>query len=166
MFSKTEIDLATKIIKQAASANLKIATAESCTGGLISALLTDISGASSVYDCGFATYSNQAKQSLLSVPEQRLIQHGAVSAEIAQDMAQGVIKHSQADIAITTTGIAGPTGATKNKPVGLVYFGIADKNGYHNFNRKIFSGNRQQVRHAAVMHALLMILDYLEYQEI
>ena len=156
------MQLANDVISAAALQKLRISTAESCTGGLISALLTDISGASAVFDRGFATYSNDAKCEMLGLSQQLLTQFGAVSAEVAKAMAVKTLEHSNADIAITTTGIAGPTGATENKPIGLVYFGFAAKNDTAIHSRKIFPGNRQQVRHAAVLHALKMVRNYLD----
>ena len=108
---------------------LKIATAESCTGGLVAAALTDIAGSSDVVDRGFVTYSNEAKQAMLGVPAATLKRHGAVSAETAAAMAAGALKNSQADLAVAITGIAGPGGGSKEKPVGLVYFAAASRGG-------------------------------------
>ena len=107
---------------------LTIATAESCTGGLVAAALTDIAGSSDVVECGFVTYSNAAKETMLGVPQATLKAHGAVSAETASAMAAGALRHSAADLAVAITGIAGPGGGSKNKPVGLVYF-AADEPG-------------------------------------
>ena len=103
-----------------------MATAESCTGGLVAAVLTEIAGSSDVVDCGFVTYSNEAKKKMLGVPPRTLKRHGAVSAETAAAMANGALKNSQADLAVAITGIAGPGGGSKQKPVGLVYFAAAD----------------------------------------
>ena len=99
-----------------------MATAESCTGGLVAAALTAIAGSSDVFECGFVTYSNEAKQRLLGVPAAILLRHGAVSAEAAAAMAKGALKRSSADFAVSITGIAGPAGGSKEKPVGLVHF--------------------------------------------
>ena len=107
---------------------LILATAESCTGGLISSLMTDIPGSSSFIKSNFVTYANEAKTKYLSVSETTLTNNGAVSKQTAKEMAEGLLKTTNADIALVTTGIAGPTGGTKQKPVGLVYIGIAKKN--------------------------------------
>ena len=115
------------LLARARNKGIMVATAESCTGGLIAGAITDIPGSSDVLDRGFITYSNEAKIECLDVPSNIINQYGAVSAETAKAMANGTLKNSQADIAITTTGIAGPDGGTDEKPVGLVYFGIAEK---------------------------------------
>lgn len=107
--------------------NLKVATAESCTGGLVSERITKVSGSSDVFDCGICSYSNEIKHKVLGVSESTLSVLGAVSAETAIQMAEGVKKLSGADIALSTTGIAGPTGGTPEKPVGLVYVGVCTK---------------------------------------
>lgn len=107
----------------------RLATAESCTGGLIAGLFTEIAGSSDVFERGFVTYSNDAKHELLGVPKTLLDVHGAVSEEVAQAMVLGALKHSHADIAIAVTGIAGPGGATETKPIGLVHIAIARKDG-------------------------------------
>lgn len=109
--------------------NLKLATAESCTGGLVAGLFTEIAGSSDVFERGFVTYSNEAKHELLGVPQSLLEMHGAVSEEVAQAMALGALKYSRADIVIAVTGIAGPGGATETKPIGLVHIAIARKDG-------------------------------------
>lgn len=106
---------------------LKIATAESCTGGLISKLITDQSGASSVFDCGVCSYANCIKEKVLGVSHKTLDAFGAVSPDTAKEMAEGILRLSDADISVSTTGIAGPSGGTPDKPVGLVYIGIATK---------------------------------------
>ena len=114
-----------ELLKIFKTCNLKIATAESCTGGLLSAALTSVSGSSAVVERGFVTYTNTAKIQSLGVPHDLLNAHGAVSAEVARAMAEGALTKSNADVAISITGIAGPGGATQGKPVGLVYFGLA-----------------------------------------
>lgn len=114
-----------ELLKVFKTCNLKIATAESCTGGLLSAALTSVSGSSAVVERGFVTYTNTAKIQSLGVPHDLLNAHGAVSAEVARAMAEGALTKSNADVAISITGIAGPGGATQGKPVGLVYFGLA-----------------------------------------
>ena len=115
--------------RSAVRRGLHVATAESCTGGLVAAALTEIAGSSDVVDCGFVTYSNAAKQALLGVPAKTLDRHGAVSAETAIAMAVGALKHSQADLPVAITGIAGPGGGSKQKPVGLVHFAAASRDG-------------------------------------
>ncbi len=107
--------------------NLRLATAESCTGGLIAGLFTEIAGSSDVFERGFVTYSNDAKHELLGIPKNLLDVHGAVSEQVARAMALGALKHSHADIVIAVTGIAGPGGATETKPIGLVHVAIARK---------------------------------------
>jgi nicotinamide-nucleotide amidase len=124
MFSEAERAAATQLLDAARGAKLRIATAESCTGGLIAGLLTEIPGSSDVVERGFVTYSNQAKEDLLGVPTDVIHRHGAVSAEVARAMAEGALKHSLAQLAVAVTGIAGPGGGTAEKPVGLVYLAV------------------------------------------
>ncbi len=113
------------LLDQCRQAGLLIATAESCTGGLIASLLTEIPGSSDVFERGFVTYSNAAKSELLGVPSELIDTQGAVSAEVAKAMADGALKHSSAALAVSVTGIAGPDGGSAAKPVGLVYLGVA-----------------------------------------
>ncbi len=120
-------DLNTLVVEALNKKSLKIATAESCTGGLISKLITDVSGSSSVFDCGVCTYANHIKNKILNVKEETLSTYGAVSDKTAQEMARGVRLLSGADIGVSTTGIAGPMGGTQYKPVGTVYIGISTK---------------------------------------
>jgi len=160
MFSKNIVTLATKVLEQARQKGVMIATAESCTGGLVSASLTEIAGSSDVFDRGFATYSNEAKHEMIGVDAELIKAKGAVSADVAKAMAKGVIKHSNAQMSVTTTGIAGPGGATKDKPVGLVHFGLSFQ-GDIQHDKYIFDGNRAQVREQAVEHALNMLLKAL-----
>lgn len=127
MFSSDLLIRAEQLLAKARAGKLKIATAESCTGGLIAGLLTEVAGSSDVFERGFVTYSNQAKQELLGVPEDLLIRYGAVSQEVARAMAQGALAHSQADLAVAVTGIAGPGGGSAQKPVGLVHIAAARK---------------------------------------
>ena len=125
MFSFTQKKLAKTILAKARAAKLRIATAESCTGGLIAACLTEIPGSSDVLDRGFVTYSNRAKTEMLGVPAALIDKHGAVSEEVARAMAKGALAHSNAQLAIAVTGIAGPGGGTTEKPVGLVHIAAA-----------------------------------------
>ncbi len=136
-------------------AGLMIATAESCTGGLIAGALTDIAGSSSVVDRGFVTYSNQAKMDMLGVSAETLEKHGAVSDQTAYEMALGAYKNSRADVTVAVTGIAGPGGGSDEKPVGLVYMGVASKDGVQTY--KLLLGedkSREEIRQATVDRAL------------
>jgi nicotinamide-nucleotide amidase len=125
MFGPDLLVRAEKLLADARAKGLKIATAESCTGGLVAGLLTEIPGSSDVVERGFVTYSNDAKQDLLGVPREILESHGAVSEQTARAMAQGALKQSRADLAVAVTGIAGPGGGSAAKPVGLVHFAAA-----------------------------------------
>lgn len=131
-----------------------VATAESCTGGLIAGALTEIAGSSDVVDRGFVTYSNDAKTTMLGVPEATIAAHGAVSAATAAAMAAGALDRSRAHVAVAVTGIAGPGGGTPAKPVGLVWFGLATRGGAPITESRIFPGDRAAVRRATVDHAL------------
>jgi nicotinamide-nucleotide amidase len=137
----------------------KIATAESCTGGMIAMYVTAEAGSSKFFERGFVTYSNEAKSGQLGVNAANIKQYGAVSAEIAAEMAQGAIKNSEADIAVSVTGIAGPDGGTDEKPVGLVYIGIHDKltNETQCF-KHVFSGDRTEIRQRTAVTALRHLL--------
>jgi nicotinamide-nucleotide amidase len=139
----------------------KIATAESCTGGAIATLLTEIPGSSKAFERGFVTYSNESKTEMLGVDKSLIDKHGAVSAEVASAMAKGALKNSHADIAISVTGIAGPDGGTLEKPVGLVYLGVATKNGVKAAEHR-FKGNRCDVRLSSIKAALSMLGEALE----
>jgi nicotinamide-nucleotide amidase len=139
----------------------KIATAESCTGGLVAAAITDVAGSSDVFDRGFVTYSNAAKIEMLGVPAELIAKHGAVSAEVAQAMADGALNHSNADLAIAITGIAGPSGGTAEKPVGLVYLAEATRSSFRSttlFELRCGDLGRAAVRQAAVRQALQLAL--------
>ncbi|MCO6390662.1 nicotinamide-nucleotide amidohydrolase family protein [Aliihoeflea aestuarii] len=132
-------------------------TAESCTGGQIIALLTDIPGASKMVDCGFVTYSNDAKQTMLGVSPATLDAHGAVSAQTAREMAEGALANSKANIALAVTGIAGPDGGTEEKPVGLVFFAVAVKGQPTRVEKREFEDNgRDHIRNETVRTALVM----------
>lgn len=134
--------------------NIKVATAESCTGGLIAAALTSIPGSADVLERGFITYCNTAKIDMLGVPEILLKKHGAVSTEVAEAMVMGALKNSTADLALSVTGIAGPGGATAEKPIGLVYIASAKRHHQPLSRRFLFSGDRAAVRSASVRAAL------------
>jgi nicotinamide-nucleotide amidase len=135
----------------------QLAVAESCTGGLIAAACTDLAGSSAWFERGFVTYSNTAKTELLGVPEALLAQHGAVSEPVAAAMAQGALQRSRAHIAASVTGIAGPTGATAGKPVGMVCFGFATTASVSTVTMQ-FAGDRAAVRQQAVDYALAQLL--------
>ena len=156
MFPPDIHDLAAQVI--AAYAGRKIVTAESCTGGLLAGALTSVAGASAVFERGFVTYSNAAKTEMLGVPEDLLSQVGAVSAEVAEAMARGALERSGADVAVAITGIAGPDGGTAVKPVGLVYLGLAARDGAVFHVKYLFRGDRDAVRTQAVVEALRMVL--------
>ena len=128
MFPDRLHNLALLILDDAEQARLKIATAESCTGGLVAALFTEIPGSSSVFERGFVTYSNKAKEEMLGVPGDVLADYGAVSEPVARMMAEGALQNSRANIAVGITGVAGPDGGTKMKPVGLVHIACAREN--------------------------------------
>ena len=148
------------------SKNMTIATAESCTGGMIGAALTSVSGVSECYGFGVVTYANEAKEKLLGVSHTTLETVGAVSYETACEMAQGALKLSGADIAISVTGIAGPGGGTDEKPVGLVYIGIAQKNGEVKAYKNNFSGSRDSVRTQTVVKALKLAIKTVKGESI
>lgn len=127
LFPASILDLARQLVAEAEKRGLKVATAESCTGGLIAGAVTQIPGSSAVLDRGFVTYSNEAKQDLLGVPEAVLAAHGAVSEPVARAMAEGALGASRADAAVSVTGVAGPGGGSALKPVGLVHMAAARK---------------------------------------
>lgn len=151
--------LAKDLLQHLRRRHMRLATAESCTGGLIAATLTEIAGSSDVVERGFVTYSNDAKADLLGVPQAVLAQHGAVSEPVARAMAEGALKASPADLAIAVTGIAGPGGATPTKPVGLVHLAVAGRNIEMRHERHVFAGDRREVRRATVERAFQMIRD-------
>jgi nicotinamide-nucleotide amidase len=150
-------DLAVRVLEACRARGFRVATAESCTGGMIAAALTDIAGSSDVVDRGFVVYSNQAKHEMLGVPEAMLAEHGAVSEPVAVAMAEGALARSPADIAVAVTGIAGPGGATPTKPVGLVHLACARRGGATTHHRIVFPGDRAAVRAATLVHALEML---------
>jgi nicotinamide-nucleotide amidase len=145
---------------------LKIATAESCTGGLVAATLTEVAGSSEVLERGFVTYSNDAKEGMLHVPSATLARHGAVSRETAEAMAAGAVARAPVDLAVSITGIAGPGGATAGKPVGLVHFGAASRGGQRiHRERRYGEIGRAQVRRASVIEALTLLRELAENEE-
>jgi nicotinamide-nucleotide amidase len=149
---------ARRVLDLCRARGLHIATAESCTGGLVAAALTEIAGSSDVVDCGFVTYSDAAKEKMLGVPKATLIRHGAVSVETATAMAQGALKRSSADIAVSITGIAGPGGGSKKKPVGLVSFAAVRRGGRRLARSRRFGKlGRARVRLRSVAEALALL---------
>ncbi|TCD13141.1 CinA family protein [Oricola cellulosilytica] len=159
----TAVDIEARLEALLALCNEKavvIATAESCTGGLVAATLTDIAGSSAMVDRGFVTYSNPAKTEMLGVPGELLDRHGAVSGEVASAMAEGALARSNADVTISVTGIAGPDGGTDLKPVGLVWFGCAAAWAPTFVHKTVFPNNgRGFVREAAVMAAVEILTE-------
>ena len=153
--------LAETVVSMCREQNLHIATAESCTGGMIGAMLTTLAGVSDVFEGGILAYQNRVKQTLLDVNEQILLTEGAVSAACAQAMAQGAQKALHVDLAIAVTGIAGPGGGTPTKPVGLVYIAIAVKHHIH-VERCLFKGDRHAIRLQTVEKALALTCDFLK----
>ena len=156
-------DTAACVLDACRTRGLKVATAESCTGGLVTGALTEIPGSSDVLDRGFVTYSNAAKQAMLGVPASILERHGAVSRETAEAMAMGALAHAPVDLAVSITGIAGPGGATAGKPVGLVHFAAAARDGrlIHR-ERRYGDIGRAAVRRASVVEALAMLRELAE----
>jgi nicotinamide-nucleotide amidase len=156
VFDPETVRLATTVLETCRARGWHVATAESCTGGLVVAALTAIAGSSDVVDRGFVTYSNEAKMELLGVPEATLAAQGAVSAETALAMAQGAVARAGVDLAVSITGIAGPGGGSAEKPVGMIYLGVATGGGGHT-ERHIFPGDRDGIRRAAMIRALEML---------
>ncbi|HVO14727.1 MAG TPA: CinA family protein [Alphaproteobacteria bacterium] len=146
------------MLDAARAAHLRIATAESCTGGLVIGCLTEIAGSSAVVERGFVSYANEAKSAMLGVPPALIAAHGAVSEEVARAMAEGALGHAPADLAVSVTGIAGPGGATPTKPVGLVHFAVARRGLPTRHERRVFAGDRTAIRAAAVDCALDLLL--------
>jgi nicotinamide-nucleotide amidase len=155
-------DLVTTLARELKARSLMMATAESCTGGLIAGACTDLSGSSDWFERGFVTYSNAAKHELLGVPVALIEQHGAVSEPVARAMASGALAHSPAQLAVAVTGVAGPTGGSADKPVGTVWFGWATPDGVFSEHRR-FDGDRAAVRQATVRHALAGLLQRLPH---
>ncbi len=158
-FSKRTLELAEALVSGARRAHLRLASAESCTGGLIAGALTEVPGSSDVFERGFVTYSNRAKQDLLGVPDDLLVRHGAVSEAVARAMAEGACTASGTDAAVSATGIAGPGGGTDTKPVGLVHIAAARRGRPTLHHAETFPGNREEVRAASVEGALGLLLE-------
>lgn len=156
------LELGRSVIAAAKPQGFQIATAESCTGGLIGACITGVPGSSAVYIGGFVTYSNEAKSKLLGVPRDALTEFGAVSDVVAAAMAEGALAETGADFAIAVTGIAGPDGGSKEKPVGLVYLSVARKDADAMIKRYVFAGTRSDIRRAASAAAMELLLGQIE----
>ena len=157
MFDPETLALAEHVLAACRARGWHIATAESCTGGLVAAALTAVAGASDVVERGFVAYSNAAKMELLGVPQETIAQHGAVSAETTAAMARGAVARAGVDLAVSVTGIAGPSGGTPQKPVGLVYLGVATRAGAERVERRVFPGDRAEIRRVAMIEALAML---------
>jgi nicotinamide-nucleotide amidase len=158
-FPTLTLGRAVKLLDACRNAGLRVATAESCTGGLIAACLTEIAGSSDVVDRGFVTYSNEAKSAMLGVPPDLIVSVGAVSEEVACAMAAGALERSDAQIVIAVTGIAGPGGSTAGKPVGLVHHACARLDHPIAHRREVYAGDRAAIRLATLDTALDMLLE-------
>ena len=146
------------LIQKLTASNQTLSTVESCTGGLLFGFLTAVPGASAVLERGFITYSNQAKQEMVGVTPNTLVVFGAVSKQAAEEMAKGGCKIARTDLSISLTGIAGPSGGSAEKPVGLVWISAVRKDGIQQTERHLFTGDRQQIRMLACTHAISLLL--------
>jgi len=158
VFEAETLTLAQSVLDACRARGWHIATAESCTGGLVAGALTAIAGSSDVVERGFVAYSNEAKSELLGVPADTIAAHGAVSVETAAAMAEGAVARAPVDLAVSVAGVAGPSGGSTEKPVGLVIFGLAQRGGPCRTERHIFAGDRSAIRRAAVHHALGLLV--------
>ena len=158
MFPADILALAQKVITAYAAENRKIVTAESCTAGLIAAALTSIPGSSAVLERGFVTYSNESKMEMLGVTPLALNKCGAVSPQVADQMTEGALKNARADTALSTTGYAGPDGGETNKPIGLIYFSLAKRDGITMHFKCQYTGDRDSIRMQAVTEGLKLLL--------
>ena len=162
MFDHEMREAAERVLLACRTRKLKVVTAESCTGGLVAATLTAIAGSSDVVERGFVTYANEAKREMLGVPWDALLGHGAVSEPVARAMAAGALAHSQADIAVSVTGVAGPGGGSAEKPIGLVH-PAAVRSGHEPIaERHVFPGDRDAIRRVSVLTALAMLASLAE----
>lgn len=152
-------ELAARVGEALKGKGLMLVTAESCTGGWVAQAMTSVGGSSSWFERGFVTYSNEAKREMLGVEARTLDMHGAVSEEVVRAMAQGALAHSAAQVSVAITGVAGPTGGTPEKPVGMVWLAWARTGGTLDCRMRHYSGDREQIRLQAVMDALHGILD-------
>lgn len=159
---KEKTRLAHQLAQALTAKRLRIVTAESCTGGGIAQAMTDIPGSSNWFDRGIISYSHQAKIQMLQVKQQTLDQYGAVSAETAIEMVNGALANSQVEIAVSVTGIAGPSGNSTHKPIGLVYIATKNKGNQANCTQYFFSGNREQIRQQTIQSALELCIKSIE----
>lgn len=153
-----------KVSKKLHKSNFSLVSAESCTGGWLAKQITDLPDSSTIFDRGFVTYSNEAKQDMLGVTIETLDQYGAVSEETTREMADGALKNSRADISVSISGVAGPGGGTKEKPVGMVSFGWGKLGSTTKTDTVIFEGDRDSVRKQAVDYAFNGIIDLIDKQ--
>lgn len=158
MFDQELKTISQKLAKQCLEKDICLVTAESCTGGLVSAIFTEIPGSSKWFDRGYVTYSNNAKIKILGVSEKNLNKFGAVSQEIANEMSLGALKQSEANLSISITGIAGPEGGSENKPIGTVFFSIAKKNKVLLKHKANFTGSREVIRRESILFVLNKLL--------
>jgi nicotinamide-nucleotide amidase len=159
------LKLAEALVAELTESGKAVATAESCTGGWVAKAITDIAGSSAVFGYGIVSYSNGAKESIIGVQNKTLEDHGAVSSEAVEEMAKGTLRLSGADIAVAVSGVAGPDGGTKEKPVGMVWFGWAVRDGANaivDTRCEQFTGDRELVREASVAYALQGIRERIE----
>jgi len=156
--------LAIRVGNKLRDERLTLATAESCTGGMVATAITDISGSSGWFERGFVTYSNQAKHEMIGVPTDMLDKHGAVSEPVARAMAEGALRNSRAQVSLAITGIAGPGGGTKEKPVGMVVFAWSNRL-HTEVETLVFKGDREQIRAQAAAHSLRGLLTLLDEKE-
>jgi nicotinamide-nucleotide amidase len=166
MITEVLLDDAAALLDECRAKRVKLATAESCTGGLIAAVLTAVAGSSNVVERGSVVYSNDAKTELLGVPAELIGSFGAISDPVAQRMAEGALLRSHADLAVSVTGVAGPGGGSVEKPVGVVYFGLAQRGHATTVDRRLFSGDRTAVRLTAIERAFTLIRAGLRRQTI
>jgi nicotinamide-nucleotide amidase len=156
--------LAIRVGNKLRDERLMLATAESCTGGMVATAITDISGSSAWFERGFVTYSNLAKTEMIGVPAALIDQHGAVSEPVAKAMAEGALRNSRAQVSVAITGVAGPAGGSETKPVGTVCFAWSNRLDT-DIETQLFKGDREQVRTQAAAHALRRLLEFMERRE-
>ena len=162
MFPKDLIEQASALLQSCRKAGVTVATAESCTGGLIAGCLTEIAGSSDVVDRGFVTYSNEAKNVMLDVPMRLIERHGAVSESVARTMAEGALAHSFAVLSVAVTGVAGPGGGTAEKPIGLVHLACANRGGETRHREERYGDlGRSAIREATIRTAMEMLMEQL-----
>ena len=162
MFPKDLIEQASALLQSCRKAGVTVATAESCTGGLIAGCLTEIAGSSDVVDRGFVTYSNEAKNVMLDVPMRLIERHGSVSESVARTMAEGALAHSFAVLSVAVTGVAGPGGGTAEKPIGLVHLACAKRGGETRHREERYGDlGRSAIREATIRTAMEMLMEQL-----